>query len=377
MASNRTPLIDGTYGLTLPLPGEWEPLDQGEASGSWMNAKGDMLFIEHPPFPILILDRLLGEYRHDLRLLAARSSGGLVQCDMVDGLGVFGITKRPRPDGPGMNYFLHGLLPTERGHATIILVCPEGPPVGQRSSEVGRRLEADHWSKDSWMKDPYGFDEWEGEPSLFQRLKQGTRYRLAEPSSLRNASDDEEYDAEFPDHPLSRMRRFLKLIEMIGRAEPPRETIRPRGHARLGFTFGLPLGYLPFEEGFLDNGILHRRLTFEDRHALIALRRHPGAAEIGRTASAARLHVGDHVRAGNGRLLWGPDTLPVGVGKREGIRVEYESQTAGRPTVTVAFYFASGGQAMEVSCISDIDDRQRCDRALRQVIPTLKDDLGG
>ena len=196
-------------------------------------------------------------------------------------------------------------------------------------------------------------------------------------TSDRNASDGEEYDAEFPEHPLSRLRRFLKLLEMIGRADPPEEVPRPRGHARLGFSFGLPLGYLPFEEGFLDHGIVHRRLSFEDRHARIALRRHPDAAEIGRTSSALRHHIGNHVRNGNGKLLWGPEALPVGVGSREGIRVEYESQKAGRATVTVAFYFPTATQAMEVSCISDIDDRDRCDRALRQVIASLRDDLGG
>jgi hypothetical protein len=48
------------------------------------------------------------------------------------------------------------------------------------------------WVQEEWVQDPY-------DPTDRSRLR-------------RNLSEDEQYDAEFPGHPLSRARRYLSSI---------------------------------------------------------------------------------------------------------------------------------------------------------------------
>jgi len=51
-----------------------------------------------------------------------------------------------------------------------------------------------------WMQDPYG-------PTIESPL-------------LRNPAEDEQYDAQFPDHPLSRMRSVLRSVQSSLRLPP-------------------------------------------------------------------------------------------------------------------------------------------------------------
>ncbi len=77
--------------------------------------------------------------------------------------------------------------------------CQESGVTGQREALVlDRELAPGHLRPTqevmkSWAADPY-------DPTCQQGI-------------LRNLAEDEQYDAEFPDHPLSRLRRYFQQIE--------------------------------------------------------------------------------------------------------------------------------------------------------------------
>ncbi|MCG6989799.1 MAG: hypothetical protein LJF06_16690 [Gemmatimonadetes bacterium] len=88
----------------------------------------------------------------------------------------------------GMTYVAALTIPFAECSFVAKVVCPEIGVTGMRDAVVAEMLDA--WEMQDWFADPYLPD-----------------YRNP---VLRNRSDDTEWDATFPDHPLSRARRHLK-----------------------------------------------------------------------------------------------------------------------------------------------------------------------
>ncbi len=86
-------------------------------------------------------------------------------------------------------------LPFAHSSYVVKFQCPEYGTTGIRDSVVAaQKLEFDPESGEpiGWFQDPY-------DPDFTA-------------SVLRNRSDDTEWDRAFPDHPLSRLRRYLDLV---------------------------------------------------------------------------------------------------------------------------------------------------------------------
>ncbi len=97
---------------------------------------------------------MLDDFRHDPRLLAAKEGGDLVQCDWVEGLGPFGITKRKREDEPGMDYFRQCLVATAAARSAVLYASFKGGITGIRDNLIALQLGVPTMT--DWEADPYG-----------------------------------------------------------------------------------------------------------------------------------------------------------------------------------------------------------------------------
>jgi hypothetical protein len=105
----------------------------------------------------------------------------------------------------GMAYIGSLVLPFAEFSYVIKVQCPEHAITGQRdtlllSTLMPQDRDPETWLQEEWVKDPY-------EPTDRSRLR-------------RNLSEDEQYDAQFPSHPLSRARRYLSSILRSLEIEP-------------------------------------------------------------------------------------------------------------------------------------------------------------
>jgi hypothetical protein len=134
--------------------------------------------------------------------LAQRWDSGLVQVDVVaaaDGPAVMLITKKLFMPA----FVFTGILVVAPGSETSFVwtvVCVERGTTGVREATITAMLINDgkltHESYvSSWAQDPY-------DPA----------YSGVDRSSLRYLSDDESYDLQFPQHPLSKVRREMKKL---------------------------------------------------------------------------------------------------------------------------------------------------------------------
>lgn len=185
----------------------WTLEEASEAARRWCDAAGDALSLDRfalPPDLAAPLDRL-DPIRAQLRRMIADVGGGLVEVE----LGRWGdlaclrsIVKVPqRPHG--MTYVGSFTLPLRDLSYVLKVQCVERGMTGLRDAIVfGQHslpIGADG-TPEGWMADPY-------DPTF--RL--GVR---------RNLADDPRWDAQFPDHPLSRARRHLARLEATLTAAP-------------------------------------------------------------------------------------------------------------------------------------------------------------
>jgi hypothetical protein len=168
----------------------------------WHNARGDGLglffFPIAPDIPTALdaLGRLRERYR-------SRMGGGLIQLDVVpidEVLAVKLILKVPQQPH-GMTYVGSWTFPWRDFSYVLKLQCQEDGTTGLRDAIVGDELMA------------AGVVRLDDQGRL-----QGWRADLYDPDCrgdiVRNLSEDERYDARFPDHPLSRLRRYLGQLEL-------------------------------------------------------------------------------------------------------------------------------------------------------------------
>lgn len=172
----------------------------------WIWADQDLLTLFYHPIPPDIntpignIDRIRQFYRK----IAADNSVAYGKIDIitVDNCpAILTIAKRPQ-DPSGMMYIGSITIPFRDFSYVVNITCPEHGTTGIRDAVVaaqymesgGIRTKEDggtDWG--GWMQDPY-------EPTFQGQL-------------MWNKSEDEQHDEHFPDHPLSRLRRKLPLLE--------------------------------------------------------------------------------------------------------------------------------------------------------------------
>ena len=154
------------------------------------------------------LDDLDGA-RKRARELAERDGAGLVSADpvTVSGRRGFRLIRKLPQDPCGMSYRATIEVPVDEAAIVVDVHCREFGVTGLRDaavfqtlvSEGGLELDDAADTPAGWFEDPY-------DPG-----------RTAE--VLRNRADDRIWDARFPAHPLSRLRRHLRRIERKLRVE--------------------------------------------------------------------------------------------------------------------------------------------------------------
>ncbi len=178
--------------------------DQGGAR-IWQTPAGEIVFLQYCGKPPDIKSSLqaLDALRQEWRDLAVRSGGAIVEVETrtIDGCeAVHAILKMPQQP-TGMAYLGSIIVPFRDFSYQVNVAAREQGVTGLRDTAVfasWMREREVAWDEATgkpkgWMHDPY-------DPSL-------------ETPVAWNQSEAEAYDAEFPDHPLSRLRSLLAKIE--------------------------------------------------------------------------------------------------------------------------------------------------------------------
>ena len=171
----------------------------------WHTADGNPVTLYHftKPSPMAAVPQNLDQWRARSRSSARESNGALIEVELrnLDGCAaVHDISKTPQIPF-GMGYLGCIMLPFRDFGFMVTVACRETGLTGQRDTTIFAELmqtgevkfEEGSQQPLGWMADPY-------DPSI------------ATPPG-RNRSDEEKYDARFPDHPLSQVRRWLRQIE--------------------------------------------------------------------------------------------------------------------------------------------------------------------
>lgn len=188
----------------LAMPG-WELTGTDGASAHWRDAVGDVVSLTFlPPLRAAPALSQLEELRYFCRRLVEREDAGLIE-----------VLTGPDPAAEAFAYISKRLrFPAFTFHGVVILPVPGGTwqwkviaeergTTGVREALVAARLlesgamtieEYEQW----WARDPY--DPW---------------YCGVDRHTLRYLSDAEEYDAVFPAHPLTKVRREVKRLLLL------------------------------------------------------------------------------------------------------------------------------------------------------------------
>lgn len=152
-----------------------------------------------PDLPTIVnIDELRKFYRKQLTPV----EGGIIEINKFDLKGydcirtIFKFPQKPQ----GMTYLASLTIPFGRCSYVVKLQAPEIGITGMRDNIVASKLQKEgkisigENGYEGWFIDPYDPD-----------IKEGTRMNL---------SEEEKYDQDFPKHPLSRVRRLLKELEL-------------------------------------------------------------------------------------------------------------------------------------------------------------------
>lgn len=179
----------------------WSPSETTATTRSWSNESGDLLSLHWFQTPPDIGARLgdLAALRAFFRTMVLKNGGGIVSVDVTEVAGVPAVSAVVKvPQEPRGTTYLASLTLPRRDFSFVIKVqCQESVDVGARESALyGRFLVGPAFDPArplvGWEADPY-------EPTRRDRV-------------MRNGSEAEEFDAQFPSHPLSRARRALASL---------------------------------------------------------------------------------------------------------------------------------------------------------------------
>lgn len=182
----------------------WKLREKDSDVKVWDNDSGDILSLNYfdkpPDIPVSLskITKLRNFYRRNV----AEVGGGVLGVEVIELKGLPAIEclfKMPLHPS-GMVYLSSFTIPFRDKSYVVKTQCPEYGITGARDSAVFA-LHADFDDEENenfdpfkgWMKDPYD-----------ETITEGL---------LMNLSEAEEYDAKFPDHPLTRARKYLNRIK--------------------------------------------------------------------------------------------------------------------------------------------------------------------
>jgi len=177
----------------------------------WRDRFGDAVLLYFFPVPpdIEVDPHSLVDLREFYRARCAGGSSVIIEVETIcadECNAIRTIVKSPQ-EPSGMAYVGSIILPFRDFSYVVKVQCEEHGTTGVRDAVVFDRMLASGEVKitqagrlEGWMQDPYD-PEWVG--------------RLA-----RNRAEDERFDEEFPDHPLSRVRSVLRQAQGTLRVAP-------------------------------------------------------------------------------------------------------------------------------------------------------------
>jgi hypothetical protein len=187
--------------LHFEIPG-WRGIQEGRDMALWQDIDGDYLGLVRTQAG-LGLPKLCDEdaVRRHCRKIAESMESGLIEADVIEhaeGTAVRFISKRLKMPAFAFTGVL--MVPTLRTSWVWTTSAQERGGTGVREAVItaqllsGGEITLESYPT-SWAGDPY-------DPA----------YDGVDRRTLRYLSDDERYDARFPDHPLSKVRRELRKL---------------------------------------------------------------------------------------------------------------------------------------------------------------------
>jgi len=201
-ATQPSTSIPGLSCVRIDLLPHWHLVRSSDQDATWQDREGDELKL-HVNHQIVDFPRLLynEDLRADCRAIAEKQGGGLIEARVV--YGRYGPAARliyKQLEKPAFVYT--GMLfqtMSGEGYAWTIRARERGM-TGMREAVLMLALSgpaaAEHEEFERcWAQDPYDPD-----------------YQGVDRTVLRYMSDDERFDSNFPNHPLSKVRRVLEKI---------------------------------------------------------------------------------------------------------------------------------------------------------------------
>ena len=210
--------MPGIESVSLSSEG-WSLQESGPYERVWVNELGDALVIHYEEgAPDLggawsRLDRIRDAVRASLE-----EAGALVEveADELDSLPVLRYILKFPQEPHGMTYLGSWTIPRRDFCLRIRVICREHEPTGVRDTIVWS-LSGGAGEDESSTEELDPFRGWSGDPYDPKHVA----------PILRNRSDDEEWDTQFPQHPLSRVRATLREIKASFRGSEDLRTSEP------------------------------------------------------------------------------------------------------------------------------------------------------
>lgn len=188
--------------VVIPTFG-WQEIESNPAVIKWLSPNQDAIlsinfFNLKPDLPTIKNDKVIRDF---YRAQLAPANGGLVQVDIVDIKGIAGVKsifKIKQQDAP-MVYLASITLPFENYSFVIKIQAIESGITGMRDAVILNKLIASGevqikgQETEGWFADPYDDSHCCG--------------------ILMNKSEQQLYDSDFPDHPLSVNRSLIEQIQ--------------------------------------------------------------------------------------------------------------------------------------------------------------------
>lgn len=187
----------------------WEIRSQDASSTTWHHPCGDVAsfhFFDMPPDLVAAPNQKGMTALRQMYRVALANHGGIVSVESVNissVMSVAAIFKLPQKP-TGMTYVASLTIPLRDFSFVVKFQCPEIGITGLRDAAIFSKLSSDlivgeNGIPKGWMKDPY-----------LAACDSTAKYNLA---------DQAQYDVDFPDHPLSRARRYLNELNSCVHAD--------------------------------------------------------------------------------------------------------------------------------------------------------------
>ncbi len=356
------------HGVEFSIPETWT-----EREGYWQAEDGTTVSVGFVAKPLDAGEPLLDTHCQDLRLDAAREGGGLVECERCE-IGLTSIVKRPRRNGvPGFAFEGHVLVPVETGFLDIRVTNREEDVTGVRENfviEVEKPARDNEGNLVGWQADPYGYRP-VNEP-FFDDLFGHKTNPLARPLALFARSDDASYDKEFPDHPLSRVRKWQAwLREHLAVIDTPFPHREDQRYSLGGVSLELPPGFYHNTEA-AEAGDWFERPTFNGRVCSLGAIVHSEFPDAGESTETAEAAVVREMDGSDRELLSAPVSYEVEIARTGGILTACETARGGKKFFDLSFFLPWGKASLEIAAVFESDDYERAMLNIEAVIPSLE-----